>query len=324
MKFLAAAGFVMMTGPLWAVSISYVTAYASSGGTSNVYDSVTGLTQHVGDCYAVGTTNVVPCAALTSTPATNTTGLTSASVSIDNGVGYDPQNGITGFFSASAYADLATGTVGAFASGLPCSPVTPLCSDAGTAFGELQDLLTFTNTTGSAQDITLSWSFDGDFTSNADAPADPSEQFVSLFCFAQGVGCGGNANSQPHGPNSTSLFEMQNSDGSVTTTLPSTGWVSTSITGGPTGGMFQGVFAVPTGTSSASLNAYLSLDCLMATCDFSHTGALDIGPLPGGVSYTSDSGVLLTGATPEPRSWLLALSGFALVLVGLRCRGHEQ
>jgi len=321
MKFLLVAGFVVMTGSLWAESISYVTVDTSTDPEmSNIYDSVTGLSQHVGNCYIPPTTNVGPCGTLSSTPATNTLGLTAASVGISNVVGYSPDNGVTGFANASAYANLATGTVGALGAGLPCAPVTPLCSDAGSAFGEMQDSLTFNNTTGSIQDITLSWTFDGSFTSNADAPAGPTETFYSLFCFAQGVGCFGNANSLPHGPISTSLFEMEDSDGTVTTITPTTGWASTSITGDPTEGTFEGVFAVPTGISSESLNAYLFVSCGMATCDFSHTGELSISALPDGVSYTSGSGVLLTSATPEPGSWLLMLSGVVLLLVGLRGR----
>jgi hypothetical protein len=321
MRFYIAAGLVLLAGPLWAETISFVTVDTSTTPEmSNIYDSVTGLSQHVGSCFIPPTTNAGPCGTLSSTPSTNTTGLTAASVTISNVVGYDPQNGVTGFANASAYANLATGTVGVLAAGLPCAPVTPLCSDAGTAIGEMQDSLTFTNTTGSVQDITLSWSFDGSFSSNADGPASPSEQLISLFCFAQGASCFGNANSVPHGPISTSLFEFQDTDGSVTNTSPSTGWVSTSITGGATSGLFQGVFAVPTGTSSESLNAYLSIACGMATCDFSHTGELSIGPLPAGVSYTSGSGVLLTGATPEPQSWLLVLSGALCLLLGRRGR----
>ena len=318
MKVLLVAGFVMITGSLWAEPISYVTVDTSTDPEmSNIYDSVTGLSQHVGSCYIPPTVNTGPCGTLSSTPATNTLGLKAASVAISNVVGYSPDNGVTGFAGASAYANLATGMVGAYGAGLPCAPVTPLCSDAGTAFGEIQDGLTFTNTTGSIQDITLSWSFDGSITNNADAPAEPNYSIYSLLCFSQGVNCFGNENALPHGPISTSLFEMQDGDGTVTTITPTTGWDSTSITGDPTDGMFEGDFAVPTGVSSESLNAYLFVSCGMTTCDFSHTGELSIGALPDGVSYTSDSGVLLTSATPEPGSWLLMLSGAVVLLVGV-------
>lgn len=317
MKFLTVAGFLVLAGPLCATTISYVTVDTStSPESSNIYDSVTGLSQHIGSCFIAPTTNVGPCATLTSTPATNTPGLTAASVGI-NATGYDPDNGVSGFAAASAYANLASGMVGVLASGLPCSPVTPLCGDSGNAIAELQDGLTFVNTTGSVQDITMSWSFDGIFSSNATSPADPSETITSLFCFSQGTGCFGNAGTIPHGPISTSLFEMVDSNGTVTNTSPSTGWVSTSVIDGVNGASetFEGVFAVPTGTSSESLNAYLNIGCEMSTCDFSHTGAFSIGALPGGVSFTSSSGVLLSATAPEPGSWLLALAGVGCCLL---------
>jgi len=314
MKFFTIAGLVLLGGPLMASSISYVTTEASisSGGVTNIYDSVTGLSQHVGTCYAQGSTNVVPCATVSSSPSTNILGATAASVVISNGQSYDPQNGVTGYSNASASANLSTGTVGVYGAGLPCSPVTPLCSDQGEGIAEIQDVLTFSNTTGSTQDITLGWTFDGSLTSNG-ATFD-SYSVLSLFCFESGTGCLGNPNPIPHGPISTSLFNFQDSEGTVTNTQPSTGWVSTSILPGSNGTSetFEGTFAVPTGVSTDSLNAYLFASCGMFTCDFSHTGQFSMGALPDGVSFTSSSGVLLTSETPEPRSlWLLCLTALA-------------
>ena len=175
----------------------------------------------------------------------------------------------------------------------------------------MQDALTFTNATGTVQDIMLSWSFDGTVTPNSNSGDRYS--VTSLFCFGAGGTCGGNANSQPHGPISLSLFEFQDSNGTVTTTQPSEGWVSSSIIPGSNGTSetFEGVFAVPTGVSTDTLNAYLDVFCQMETCDFSHTGAFSIGALPDGVSFTSSSGVLLSSATPEPNSWLLCLAAIA-------------
>ncbi len=312
MKFFTIFGLVVLGGPLMASSISYVTTDTTAGGAANNYDSATGLNQSPGNCYAQGSTLVVPCGTLSSTPSTNTLGATSSSVAI-NAQSYDPQNGVSGYSNSSASANLATGTVGVYAAGLPCSPTTPLCSDGGTAVAEIQDSLTFSNTTGSTQDITLSWTFDGSLTSNG--AAFDSYSLLSLFCFASGTGCAGNANSIPHGPISTSLFEFQDSAGTVTNTQPSSGWVSTSIIPGSNGTSetFQGVFAVPTGVSVDSLNAYLAvLQCTMYTCDFSHTGQFGMSALPDGVSFTSSSGVLLTSQTseaPEPRaSWLICLA----------------
>jgi hypothetical protein len=318
MRFLTFASITLLAGPLMASSISYVTTNASifSGGVSITYDSVAGLSQHIGSCYAEGSTATVPCATLTSTPSTNMPGLTSASVTISNGQSYDPQNGVTGYANSSAYANLATGMVGVSAVGLPCSPATPLCSDEGAGLAEMQDALKFTNTTATIQDITLAWTFDGSISAN---DAEASSTFLSLFCFGAGATCEGNPNSVPHNPNSLSLFEFQYADGTVTNTQPSEGWLSTSIIPGSNGTSetFEGTFAVPTGVSTDSLNAYLYASCLMATCDFSHTGDFSIGALPDGVSFTSTSGVLLTSQTPEPSSWLLCLTAIATaILVG--------
>ncbi len=321
MRFLTFAGIMLFTGPLMASSISYVTADSNifSGGVDNNYDSVNGLSQHIGTCYAEGSTNTVPCATVTSTPSSNVPGLTSASVAITNGQSYDPQNGVTGYANASAYANLATGMVGVSAAGLACTPATPLCSDQGEGVAEIQDAVTFTNTTGATQDITLSWTFDGSITAN---DAEANSEFLSLFCFGAGDTCAGNANSNPHNPNSLSLFEFQDADGTVTNTQPSQGWLSTSVIPGANGTSetFEGTFAIPMGVSTESLNAYLLASCLMATCDFSHTGDFSIGALPDGVSFTSSSGVLLTSATPEPSSWLLCLIAIAAAALVRRGR----
>lgn len=328
MRFLTFAGIILLAGPLMASSISYVTtdSYIFSGGVQNNYDSVNGLSQHIGTCYAEGSTNTVPCATISSTPSTNTLGLTSASVAITNGQSYDPQNGVTGYANSSAYANLSNGTVGVSAAGLPCSPQTALCSDDGEGVAEMQDGLTFTNTTGTIQDITLSWTFDGSISPN---DAEANSTFISLFCFGAGTTCFGDPNAGIHTPNSESLFEFQDADGTVTNTQPSDGWVSTSIIPGANGTSetFEGTFAVAAGVSTDSLNAYLEALCLMATCDFSNTGAFGIGGLPDGVSFTSSSGVLLTSETPEPNSWLLCLAAIAaamLVRRGRWLRGRDR
>jgi hypothetical protein len=306
---------IVPASSLLAASFSYVTTNTTIfvGGVANNYDSLGGLYQHAGSCYLAGG-GTGPCASFTSTPSTNITGLTSASVAIVNGVNFDPVNGISGYGAASAYSNLATGTLGAYESAPNCStPNASGCSDGGTALAEFQDLVNFTNTSGAAQDIAVSWTFDG---SEAPTGTATSYDLISLFCFESGAGCLGNQNTYPHGPISNSLFEFQDANGSVTNTLPSSGWVSASVVPGTNASseIFQGIFSVPTGTSSDSLNAYLDISCELATCDYSHTGALTIGALPTGVSFTSGSGALLTASTPEPQTWQLAFFGAALLL----------
>jgi hypothetical protein len=130
---------------------------------------------------------------------------------------------------------------------------------------------------------------------------------ISTFCIGSGNTC-----AFANNPNE---FQFLNSSGSVTNTLPTAGWVTSSVTPGmnATSETFQGTFAVPSGTSTDFLVASLQLHCVVEDCDFSHTGALSFGALPTGVSYTSGSGVLLTQTTPEPDSAVLIACGIALM-----------
>jgi hypothetical protein len=315
--FHAIAALAALAAPAMASSISYVTTFSSifAGGVYNNYDSVTGLSQSAGSCYLEGG-GTGPCAALSSNPSTNTLGLTSSSVSILDGVGYDPDNGISEYGEASAYANLATGTVGVYANGPNCStPNASGCDSGGNATAEFQDLLTFDNTTGATADIDVSWSFDGTTTALGTFP---SETLTSLFCLGPGSSCSGNAGTDPHNPLLDQLY-FSYQDGNVLTNSVTTtaGWVSTSYVPGAnaTSETFEGVFAVPTGVSTDSLNAYLEVGCLISTCDFSHTGQLSLGSLPDGVTFTSESGVLLSDATPEPGTWALFLGGGILLVV---------
>ena len=306
----------VLSVPVLATPISYVSVQANeaAGGITNMYDSVAGLSTHGGGVDQTWT--------FTSTPATNILGLTSSSVATTF-AGFDPQNGSTSNDSSSASANLATGILGVLASGF-CSGTGFPPSGCGLSEGlaEMQDQLAFSNTTGSTQNITVTWAFDGTSGTQLD-------DINALFCFGATTSCLGNPNgSGPHGPiNDGQIFTFNSEciDGSCgdpnpTTTMPTTGWVSTSVTGaGTTTETFTGVYAVAAGTSTDSLNAWLQLSCgLGDTCDFSHTAALGIS-LVNGVSFTSSSGVLLTqtgSQVPEPSSWAMMLVGVLGVAAG--------
>jgi hypothetical protein len=186
----------------------------------------------------------------------------------------------------------------------------------------MQDMLNFTNTTGQTQNITVSWAFDGSAGSSLDG-------LDFLFCFGATTSCLGNSNGAgPHSPiNAGQIFTFTENcidgncgDPNPTTMLPTSGWVSTSVTGAnTTTETFTGIFAVPAGMSTDSLNAWLEVSCGDGdSCDFSHTATLNISST-NGVSYTSSSGVLLTGsaAAPEPSSWATMLIGGLGIAVGI-------
>jgi hypothetical protein len=193
----------------------------------------------------------------------------------------------------------------------------------------MQDAVTFTNTTGQTQNITVTWAFDGTAGTSLDG-------LDFLMCFGGGTLCQGNSDSTLHSPvNAGQLFTFTEScidgncsDPNPTTTMPTSGWVSTSVVGANTPNeTFTGIFAVPAGVSTDTLNAWLEASCGDGdTCDFSHTATFGISDVSG-VTFTSDSGVLLTdagtgtSAVPEPSSWVLMLTcGAGLAAAGLRRR----
>ena len=315
MRFLTGSflGIALLSVHGMASSISFVSVYADAeaGGITNGYDSVAGLYNHGGGADQSWT--------FTSTPSANILGLTSASVATTF-TGFDPQNGSQANDASSASADLATGILRAEAAGF-CSgtgfPATA-CGD-GQAMAEMQDLVTFTNTTGQTQDITVTFAFDGTAGSSLD-------HVNTLFCFGAVANCAGNASGVgPHGPiGGPPVFKFNEDclDGNCgnpnpTTTMPTGGWVSTSVTGAnTTTEVFTGVFAVPAGMSTDALNAWMQISCGDGdTCDFSHTATLNISSV-NGVSYTSASGVLLTASVPEPSSWAMMLIGGLCVAAG--------
>lgn len=319
MRFLTCSfiGMAVLSALGMASSISFVSvnADAAAGGITNGYDSVAGLATHGGGANQNWT--------FTSTPSTNILGLTSATVGTTF-TSFDPQNGSTANASSSAYSNLATGMMGASASGFCSGTGFPAnACGQGSSLAEMQDMVNFTNTTGQTQDITVTWAFDGSAGSSLDG-------LDFLFCFGATTSCMGNPNGAgPHSPvNAGQIFTFTENcidgncgDPNPTTTLPTSGWVSTSVTGAnTTTETFTGVFAVPAGMSTDSLNAWLEVSCGDGdTCDFSHTATLNISSV-NGLSFTSASGVLLTqtgASAPEPSSWAMMLIGGLCMAAGI-------
>ncbi|MDQ6760868.1 MAG: PEP-CTERM sorting domain-containing protein [Acidobacteriota bacterium] len=99
------------------------------------------------------------------------------------------------------------------------------------------------------------------------------------------------------------------------------GWASYSFSSNTPGlVVFNGVYALTGPRVDLGIAATLSASCgLGANCDYTNTGQFKITSPGSNVTYTSDSGVFLTGApaasTPEPASVALLGTGFAALLV---------
>jgi hypothetical protein len=312
----------LLAGSLAADSLDYVTTQSSifDGEITNNYDSIAGLSQHGGGANQSWT--------FTSNPTTSITGLTSSFTSITNGYALDTQNGSYTMGQAYATANLATGTVGVSSSGQSYNgdgTISLIGVGWGTALGQMQDAITFDNTTGGTAYVTVTWTVDGSVVST---PGTDNQNLDFVFCLSSG-NCSGNPSGYPL-QGGGAVFQFQDSGGALTTTMPTSGYVSTSITPGAnnTSFTFTGVIAVPEGMSADGLNAYLSDTCGNGTtCDFSHTGTLGISD-PAGVSFTSNSGVLLTQQTtstvPEPSTYGLMLAEMSLVVFQVRRRIQQS
>ena len=317
-------GLTLMAAPLEGSIVYDLTVQSSVSSTGSYrYDSVTGLSESIGTCFLNAQLATGPCASITANPSSNVLGLTSATASI-SGFSYDPQNGVSGTADSSISANLATGIVGILSDGPQCVPATPLCADNGSGRADLQDSVTFTNNTGHTVDIPISWMFDGTLVSNETPGNSPTYTIASGICFASTEASDPLAQCGALNPTDVipGSFNFLDQSGSVTNTLPTAGWASSTIVPGANSNSetFQGTFAIPSGVSEYDLSAYLQVSCTVADCDFSHTGQLTIDSLPSGVSFTSGSGVLLTGSAPEPSSWLMGLFVVFAIPVSSRFR----
>ncbi|MDB5451860.1 MAG: hypothetical protein JWO33_438 [Caulobacteraceae bacterium] len=233
----------------------------------------------------------------------------------------------SGLNAATAQANLAAGTVRATAS-----------SSAGSgsfAQSEIADTLYFNNTTDAAIGLTFRFTLDGTIT-NA-----PDDVFAGGYAIFTLDGCGGcgNLTQGVDGPNEFGVgeFALAGSEYLLFNRMGIYGFAEyTGLSGPPEDGkydygatfdggymtgFYQTTVYVPVGLSTMGVRARLNLDCRFgAVCDFGHTGAIKLGPLADGLSYSSASGAFYSDAiaAPEPATWAMMILGFGLTGAAVR------
>jgi len=233
-------------------------------------------------------------------------------------IGTVPNGSSTTSNAALARGDLSTGELGVRASSFNLTGAT---GNRGQASAAMRDEITFTNTTGSAQLIDVFYSLNGIM----DLPGTFSSAHLGFrFCF--GANCALASNTiLTNALNYDFTYQSAYLPDGNYLTLPTAGWNSVSFTPGSSPGLntFHGVYVVPDGSSTIDLYSRLLLDCgFDGDCDYFGSGTLGL-TLRTGVTFTSNSGVLLSattsdpgGTVPEPGSLALALAGAATAWLG--------
>jgi hypothetical protein len=206
--------------------------------------------------------------------------------------------------SASSYANLATGKIGA--------TVTADYFESGYAISEFRDTLAFTivgANEATVTNITVSFLLDGSLLYG---PAGSSIE--NQFNFGNGRG----------------LISYNGSDSNNFQTLSAANWVSYDF-GAATSGFtrFTGVYALTGSAATIGIRDYLRAETAhLGSVLYSNTSAFSL-VLPSNVTYTSASGVFLTGGAgpggvPEPATWAMLLTGFGLIGSAARRRATNH
>lgn len=252
---------------------------------------------------------------VTVTGSTDTTGKLRASHDESSVVA---DNAAYGVANATAAADLKTGQVHLTAS----SSYSAGDTGAGaTASARLSDTLHFKIAGASANTVTLvpvRFAFDGKLYDGAD-PRHSSAALHWDFSF-------GNASAAEFGDYGAGLYSPPQYPAFVfpeATPSRVSGWQSYQFASyKPTDTRFTGIYAITGATADIPISFGLRIDAANLTLDYAHTGSVGIDHVAG-VSFTSDSGVFLTGSAggvPEPAAWALMLTGFAAVGAAARRR----
>ncbi len=242
-------------------------------------------------------------AVVTATGTTDTTGLATSA--------HDESSVVGGSDAAyaTAAADLRTATLHLTA--------TAAGFASADSSAELSDTLHFTVAGATATTVTyipVSFSFAGTLAPGTDINHASAELGWSFFF--------GNASAYEFGDYGAGFYAPPNYP---TFAFPETtpgrvaGWQSFSFASyTPTDTRFTALYALTGASGDVPIDFRLSLNGTNVALDYTQGGKVGIGHVDG-VSFTSDSGVFLsgtgagTGTVPEPASWALLLAGFGTV-----------
>ena len=288
------ASVIALLAAAQSAQAQYLTAVTLSGSSNYEYNTIQGVTSQNGTSGGtIGTGGPVAQAYSSSTEGTGA---------------------FFGSQSATASADYAT-------AGLHATAITDLFSDAR-ARAQLNDTVTFHIAGANAATVT---NVVIDLTLNGTISAFQNAGYLyDMRMLGQGSGASVGWTTQ--------FYDTpQDSRNYV-------GWAVSGGTGEPGGFVswellagtatekhFRGVLAVPGADKEYALILGFNLHCSSGTdCDFGNSAHLNFD-LPQGVSFTSASGLLLTGngvpAVPEPETYALMLGGLGVLGWMARRRG---
>jgi hypothetical protein len=205
----------------------------------------------------------------------------------------------------------------------------------GQGFGlaRISDIVTFSNSSGGVLNLTLGYTFDGQFINPQNNYFDYMSIYLHLGSPSRNI-LFANTSQELTGFGQVNAWGNGYFTNEWLNAGSATGFASSTFgdpASGPFGGSMFTTIAIPTGTSQLGFAFTLDVGCRVSNsaCDFGNTGTFSFGDLPTGLSWTSDSGTLFSalaappvpgGAVPEPATWAMMILGFGLIGSAMRSR----